>query len=183
MLFGNPILEITVVCLGLAIFSQVISRKFRKKSGAAEKQALIKEKQKKMKELIKKNPNDKEIDKIQKETMEIMQGMMSETYKQMFFTLPVFLVVYWGLGFFFGGELLLSPIAYPKLTAPDFGVFTFEMGYQRFYFFTYMIFSILIAIVLKFVDNKIKNKGIEKEVKEEDKKVSKNKKEKKENKK
>jgi len=189
MLFGNPIVEIVVMCLALAIFSQLVSRRFRAKSGFKEQQELMKKKQKEMKELMKKDPsNTKEIEKLQKETMALMQTMMSGSYKQMFVTLPVFLVVYWLLGFFYGGQLLISPIAFPKLSMPDFGMLTLEMGYQRFYFFIYLILTIIIAVVLKYIDKaklKNQNKGEEKKDKKsiENKKEEKSKENKKEEKK
>jgi uncharacterized membrane protein (DUF106 family) len=150
---------IFMLCFVLAIVSKLIQKKLLDKDKMKSLKSQVKDKQKEMKELVKGGNNEKAA-KLQKEIMEITMEMMQGTQKVMFVSLPIFLVFFAGLGYFFGGITFQSLIPLPKFVGFNIlnpgswipvGV-TIMTGYYKAYFFYYLISTITIAIIEKVIE-------------------------------
>jgi len=119
----------------------------------------MKEKQAKIKELMKKDDekSKKEMDGLQKEMFEEMNETMQGSMRYMMFSLPVFFGAFFVMGQFYGGLLFEAPFLVPKfehffflnpLTWIPVG-WSIETGWLKWYFITYLITSIAIGIAMK----------------------------------
>lgn len=153
MFLGNAMLEIALVSTAMVAISQILQRKLMDKKGMKEGQAKIKEKQKRMKELLGKedHKSKEESERLQGEMLEIMNKTMQGTMKHMLVSFPIFILVYWALGAAYSGTLIDLPVAVPVIHRN----FSFEItsGISWLWWYIYTSFSISIAfsIVLKII--------------------------------
>lgn len=158
-----PALMILVLCVVLAIVSKILQRKFINKDLMKEYKDEIKKINIKVKEALKEG-NQEKAAKMQKELFAIQGKMLQMSNKVMLVSLPIFLIAFAGLGFFYGGTSFESIIPLPKFDG--FGLLnpiswipigvTNTTGYYKAYFFYYLISTIIITIIEKVYDKKIK---------------------------
>jgi len=155
-MFGNAMLEIALVSLGVVALSQLLQWKFLDKKGMKEMQGKIKENQKKLKELMGKedSKSKQEAERLQKEMLELMGKNMQSTMRHMIITFPIFIAVYWALGQAYGHSLLQLPFELPVVHRN----FTFEItsgvSWLWWYIYTSLVFSIGFGIVKKVFGRK-----------------------------
>lgn len=153
MFLGNPMLEIALVSVVMVGVSQILQRKLMDKKGMKEGQERIKEKQKRIKELLGKEDlkSKEEVERLQKEMMEIMQKTMKGTMKHMLVSFPIFILVYWGLGATYSGMLIDLPTAVPVIHRNFSFEITSSISWLWWYIYTSFSLSIAFNIVLKIV--------------------------------
>ena len=113
-----------------------------------------------------KESNTEKASKLQKEMFEIQGKMLQMSNKVMMFSLPIFLVAFWILGFLYGGMFFESFMPLPMFAGFAFfnplswipiGVTTMT-GYYKAYFFYYFIATIALTIIEKIYDKRILKK-------------------------
>jgi len=181
MAFINPIIDIVLITLVVVVISRILQAKLVNKKEQKAAQKRMKEKQAKIKELMK-NSDEKsksEMDRLQKEMFEDMNATMQGSMRYMMFSLPLFLGAFFVLGQFYGGQVLTSPTLLPKFDNFFFlNPFTwmptgwgYETGWLKLYFVTYLISSIVIALAMKVWE---KTKGKSAKVEKQEKGTQKN---------
>lgn len=115
----------------------------------------------KVKEALKEG-NQEKTSLLQKEMFEIQGKMLQMSNKVMLISLPIFLVAFSVLGFFYGGISFESIIPLPQFS--EFGLLnplswmpigiTTTTGYYKAYFFYYLITTIILTIIEKIYDKK-----------------------------
>jgi len=168
MVFIDPILEIGLIALAVVVVSKFLQSRMIDKKKQKEAQANMKEKQVKIKELMKAGDekSKNEMDRLQKEMFEDMNATMQGTMKYMIFSMPLFFGAFFVLGFLYGGMLIEAPFVLPKFQGFFFlNPFTWvpvgwgtETGWLKWYFIIYLIASIAISIALKAREKFIKEK-------------------------
>jgi uncharacterized membrane protein (DUF106 family) len=160
---GNPAIVLLGFVIVLAIISKTIQRKFIDKEKMASIRAQVREKQQEATKLLKEGKQDKAME-VQNEMLEKNMEMMQMTNKVMMFSLPIFLVFFWILGFVFGSSSFESLIPLPAFNGFSIinpaswipvGITT-TTGYYKAYFFYYLIITIILGIVEKIYDNNLK---------------------------
>jgi uncharacterized membrane protein (DUF106 family) len=146
----------------MVIISELIKWKFFDKEKVDRHQKEMKRKQGILKELMKEgDKRKKEIDKLQGEMLEHTSEILGASNKLMLVSLPIFLVMFWVLGFLYGGRVFDALFPLPKFV--DFSIlnpfswfswfqlawppviFTTTTGYYKQYFFSYFVVSIIFA--------------------------------------
>ncbi len=166
MVFLDIVIEISLIALAVVVISKILQSKMIDKKKQKAAQAQMKEKQKKIKELMK-NGDEKsknEVDRLQKEMLEDMNATMQGTMKYMLFSMPLFFGAFFILGSLYGGILFNAPIMLPKFQGFFFlNPFTwipvgwgYETGWLKWYFIIYLIASIIIAVTLKIREKVVK---------------------------
>src|SRR3989344_7392983 len=132
-------------------------------------QEEIKAKQAKMKELVKKDDakSKNELEALEKEMFEIMQKMMSGSYKVMLASMVVFLPALWFLGTFYDKAVIDMPVALPWLSNGfdlfNIGTWGIEMYAQTswygWYFVCYIIIAIAFSIAMKIKKKLVTENG------------------------
>jgi len=159
----EPTIIILVIGIALAIVSKLIQRKFVDKEKMKSLKARIKEKQAEIKKLMKEGKKDK-VAGAQKEMLEINSEMLQGTMKATWISLPVFLVSFAVMSFFYGGMTFPSLIPLPQFANwailnpfswVPIGI-TMTTGYYKAYFFYYLIATIIITVIMKIYDKMIK---------------------------
>ncbi len=158
----DPAIAILIFTIALAIISKLIQRKFVDKDKIKSFKARLKEKQAEIKKLVKEGKND-QVGAAQKEMMSINGEMMQQTMKATWISLPLFLVFFGVMSFFYGGITFTSLIPLPLFASwaiwnPASWIpigMTITTGYYKAYFFYYLIATIVITIIEK-VYNKVK---------------------------
>ena len=152
----EPTVSIFLTTVALVIISKILQWKFLDKKKMKEQREGMKIKQAKLKELAKEGEHKKkEVASLQQEIMEESLGMMQSTNKMMFFSLPVFLLIFWILGFVYGAEVLVSMLPLPQtiwfgpMPMPNLMEWRFEAGYRTMYIYYYLYLSIIVGIGLK----------------------------------
>lgn len=176
-MFVDPYVDIAVVCVVLALISQAIQAKFVNTPEVKEARERSKEKNKRMRELMKKTDDEsvQEMKKIQKEIMDDTMASM-KTMHYAFLTLPLYLVVfgYFGgssvpfVGGLFGNGAYTDvvfnlPVALPWIDF-QFHETTNWLGY---YFVWIMLSTIVIKLGLTVFERMKKKKEEEMEEKKE----------------
>jgi len=157
----DPAIAILIFTIALAIISKLIQRKFVDKDKIKSFKARLKEKQAEIKKLVKEGKND-QVGAAQKEMMSINGEMMQQTMKATWISLPLFLVFFGVMSFFYGGITFTSLIPLPLFASwaiwnPASWIpigMTMATGYYKAYFFYYLIATIVITIIEK-VYNKV----------------------------
>lgn len=158
---------ILILCVVLALVSKLLQRKFIDKREMDYNKEKIKELQKKMNELMKKGDekSKKELDLVQTEMLTLNTKMLNSSMKLMWFTMPVFLVAFAGMSYFFGGQTLESFVPLPTFNAFNMlNPFTWmpvglstSTGFFKMYFFYYLVCSLAINVIESMYD-KMKKK-------------------------
>ena len=135
---------VILVTLAVSLSTQIINYKLTD-------QEYIKSRKKRMKELQKSitaSNSTKEIEKFQKELLEINNELMKHTMKPTLYTSLPLLLVFWGLNALFKpyGDLIKLPFA-----LPFFGTGISWLG-------TYVIFGFIFSLSFKPLINKIGEK-------------------------
>jgi uncharacterized membrane protein (DUF106 family) len=155
----DPAIVILILTIVLAIVSKFIQRKFVDKQKMRSFKARVKEKQAEVKKLVKEGKQD-QVGAAQKEMLAINSEMMQQTMKATWISLPIFLVSFAAMGFFYGGVIINSLIPLPlfinwAIWNPaswiPVGV-TMTTGYYKAYFFYYLIATIVFTVIEKVYD-------------------------------
>ena len=158
MVFFDAMLEIALVAMCLAVVSQVVRRKFVDPKKMKEQQKVMKEKQVKIKELVGKEDGKSkaELQRIQTEMMEVTNEMMQGSMRMMMFTFPVYIVVFWGLGYLFSDVTINLPIQIPWF-GDNWSIKFYE---QTNWIGWYILISLITGITLGVIFNAVeKMKG------------------------
>lgn len=160
--FVSPAVVIFIISFGMVIVSELIKRRFFDKEKVERHQKEMKRKQGILKELMKEGDKRKsEIDKLQSEMLEHTSEILGASNKLMLVSLPIFLTMFWVLGFLYGGRVFSVLFPLPKfvnfsilnpfswfswfqLAWPPV-ILTTTTGYYKAYFFSYFMSSIIIA--------------------------------------
>ena len=159
MALFEPAVSILLTTVALVIISKILQSKFIDKEKMKLQRQQMKEKQNKIKELLKEGDHKKkEADKLQTEILENTMEMMQSSNKMMFVSLPIFLGIFFVLGFVYGETLLTSLIPLPQtgwwngLPIPNFFEWRMEAGYRTIYIYYYLALSIIVGIGLKIFE-------------------------------
>lgn len=144
----SPLIDVALISAGLSIVSFALQRKLLNKDELKALQESMKEKQKKLNELLKRQDKQakEEIDGLQKEMIEASGKMMQKSMKQMFATLIIVLPVFWYLGFAYGETKIVFPFELPFI------------GSSGNWIIWYIIVSIITSIVLMIIEKALKKK-------------------------
>lgn len=159
MALFEPAVSIALTTVALVIISKILQWKFLDKEKMNSQRRMIKEKQDKAKELLKEGDHKKnEVDKLQTEILELTMEMMQASNKMMFVSLPIFLLVFFVLGFVYGEQLLVSLLPLPKtgwwngIPIPNLFEWRIEAGYRTIYIYYYLYISIVVGIFTKIYE-------------------------------
>ena len=164
----SPMVDIVGISLALSIVSQIVQKKFMNRDEMKKHQESMKEKNKRMKELIGKDDHKSknELEALEKEMLESMQKMMNGSMKVMIASSVVFLPAYWLLGHFYGTAVIDLPIPIPWFvqgfnlfdTATWKGIIEIyhQTNWLGWYLLTYLLFSMAMNAIVDF----IKKKGV-----------------------
>ncbi len=168
-MLGNPVLEVAILTVALAIFSFAAQKKFVDQDQVKRDQKRLKEMQSEMKELMKKNDEAslKRLHKIEKEMLEATQGMMKGTMKVMLVTTPLFFGALWVFHTFFENLVVKLPVAIPWFTNFDWGNLAswtqfqwyLETNYLGWYFLLYLMTNIGLNLLYNGYQKISKAKG------------------------
>ncbi|MDP2974272.1 MAG: EMC3/TMCO1 family protein [Candidatus Diapherotrites archaeon] len=147
----SPAIDISLITLALVVIGRFLQSKLINKEKQKASQQRMKEKQKRIKELVASNDerSKSEAAALQREMFAEMGESMQGSMRYMMVSLPFFLVVYAALGFYYGGLYFDALFPVPKFDGLlPVGLAT-KTGWFKWYFFNYMIASIVLGIVLK----------------------------------
>jgi uncharacterized membrane protein (DUF106 family) len=146
MPFAGAMLEITVVSLGMVVISQILQRKLVDKGAMKANQDKIKEKQRRLKELVGKEDSKSkgEAEKLQREMMELLGQSMQGTLKHMLVSFPIFILIFWLLGQAYGGTVIHLPLSLPVIHRN----FSFEITRTVSWLWWYIYSSLGISVAL-----------------------------------
>ncbi len=169
MVFVNPMIDIAGISLLLALASQLIQERFIDRKKMKKMQEGMKERQKKMQELVKKQDqkSKNELEALQSEMMESMQGMLSGSTKVMVASLVLFIPALWAFREFYEGAVIQLPIPLPwfadglDILNPFtwFSVYP-ETNWFGWYFVSYLAITLVINGVRKAFDGMEKAKMV-----------------------
>lgn len=154
-----PAIVVFIMTVVLAFTSRMLQRKLVDRKKMKENQTKSKENMKLIKQYMKEGESKKaELDRLQKENLELQMSMMKGSNKVMMVSLPIFLVFLWALGTIYGGVVFESLFALPKF-AGYFPVnlfaaegWTLTTGYIKAYFFYSLVSSIVMWVLFKAFD-------------------------------
>ncbi len=172
MAFVSPLIDISLISVALVVASKFLQSKLVDKDRQKAAQQRMKDKQKRIKELMGKQDekSKREVAKLQKELFEEMGESMQGTMRYMMFSLPLFFGAFFLLGMFYGGLTFETPFPVPKfegffLLNPLSWIpvgWSLTTGWLKWYFITYLITLIILSIVLKVL-KKMKGQNKEKQ--------------------
>ena len=155
----DPAIDIALASVVVVAASRLLQSRLIDKEKQKAAQQRMKEKQARIKLLIKNNDEKSrnEMQKLQQEMLEEMNETMQGSMRYMMLSLPLFFGVYMAFGFFYGGMTLQAPFPVPRFANFFiFNPFTWvpagwgpETGWLKWYFITYLIISVALGIVLK----------------------------------
>lgn len=166
-MFVNPMVDIAGVSLALAIISQFVQGKFMNKDEMKRHQEGMKERNKRMKELMGKDDHKSknELEALEKEMLESMQKMMNGSMKVMMVSAIVFLPALWFLSATYEKAVIELPIPIPwfisgfNLLDPSTwgGIIELynETNYFGWYFLTYLVITVAINSVMGFFKKRV----------------------------
>ncbi|MEM4256968.1 MAG: EMC3/TMCO1 family protein, partial [Candidatus Diapherotrites archaeon] len=107
----NPMVDIAIISSVLALLSSIIQNKVMNKKQMKADQEKLKEKNKRMRELMTKNDekSKNELESLQNEVLEIMQKMMQGTLKFTMISMVFFLPAFWLLSSLYGEAVIGLP--------------------------------------------------------------------------
>lgn len=151
MFLGNAMLEIALVSLAMVIVSQFLQRKFIDRKAVKASQDKIKEKQKRLKELLAKGDSKSkaEAEKLQNEMLQMLNDNMQGTMKHMLVSFPIFIAVFWFLGITYAGIAVQLPIAVPVMHRNFSIEITSSISWLWWYIYSSLIFGIIFSGGLK----------------------------------
>jgi uncharacterized membrane protein (DUF106 family) len=170
----TPIVDIALISAIMALVSQILQRKFGNVKRTKEIQKEMKEKQKRLNELLKKGDekSKREADILQKEILEGMNESMKGSMKYMLFSMPIFLIVFALLSFFYSGVSIGLPFPVPVIHRNWAFEITATISWLWFYIYCSLISSIALSQILNVIEKKREQKKAQSgnEKKEENKK-------------
>jgi uncharacterized membrane protein (DUF106 family) len=159
MAIVGPVVEISLVAVAVVVASRFLQSMRIDKEKQKAAQTRMKEKQAKIKELMKQGDEKSkgEMQRLQKEMFEEMSESMQGSMRYMLFSLPLFFGAFFVLGHFYGGTLFEAPFLVPKFENFFFlnpltwvpVDWVLQTGWLKWYFITYLITSIFLGIILK----------------------------------
>ena len=151
----GPFLDIALAAGAITLALQVLQRKVVDKRLLKRNQEAMKEKQKKLQELIKANASKKDIEKMETEMMEAAQASMQGMTKTMMYSLAVSLPVFLFMGWNFSTAVIALPFPVPFWNAFDVmkpGTwFAFKLFTETSWLGWYALISLGAGIVLNIV--------------------------------
>ncbi len=149
MVFFNEMAEIALFSIGISAVSRFIQEKLVDKKTQKLHQGKMKENQKKINELMKRNDDGakKEMEKLQAEALESMNVIMQGNMKYMIFTMPLFLVFFAVLGSMYGGTIINLPFPLPVIHRNFSFEITSKISWLWWYIYTGIIAGILINMI------------------------------------
>jgi len=164
----DPVIDIALISIALSTAIQLLSRKLVDRKQLKIHQEEIKKKQKRMQHLMKEKPHnyEQELDKLQKESMELMSTMMSGSTKQMMVSFAVYIPFLWFFNWNYVNAIVNLPVPVPFWTAFDWGNantwFAFklwtESSWVGWYVLVSLIYSLLFNGAFNLYETYIKNK-------------------------
>jgi len=161
-------LDIALVAAGIVVASRLLQNRLIDKEKQKASQKNMKEKQAKIKELMRNGDekSKKEMERLQTEMLQEMSETMQGSMRYMMFSLPIFFGVWFVLGYFYGNMLIDAPFLVPKFNGFFmFNPFTWipvgwnmQSGWLKWYFISYLLISITLGIVLKIREIGFKKK-------------------------
>ncbi len=152
----TPIIGIFGITAILVIVSRLMQNRFMDRDLMDEQRKEMNEKRDRMKELLSKQDEKslKEAEKIQREMLEMSQKMMQGSMRYMMVSLPLFLGVFFLMGFVYGETIIDLPVPLPWWeNAEIFNPFTWlnikffeQTNWFGWYFASYLFISILYGI-------------------------------------
>jgi uncharacterized membrane protein (DUF106 family) len=155
MVFVNPLVDIAFISFGLSVLVQALQRVLGSKQAMQKHQTGMKEKQEKMKVLMKNTDkqSQKELEKLQGEMLESMNDMMKGSMKMMVASMILFIPALWFLQGTYDGAVIALPVPMPwfvqgfdVLNIGSWGIeFYKQTNWLGWYFVTSLAFSLLIV--------------------------------------
>jgi len=169
MALVTPVIDIGLITVAVVIISRFLQSKLIDKKKQKQAQKNMKEKQARIKELMKSQDGKSrdEMERLQKELLLEMNETMQGSMRYMMFSLPLFFGAFFVFGHFYGNQVFEAPFLLPKfdnffflnpLTWVPAG-WSLETGWLKLYFVTYLIASILLGIAFK-VKEKVLKRGV-----------------------
>jgi uncharacterized membrane protein (DUF106 family) len=135
------------------------------KEEAKRQQASMKEKQKRINELLKKNDeaSKREMDSLQKEMLESMNAMMQGNMKYMMYSMIVFLPAFAIIGFLYGKEVISLPFPVPLFHRNLSFELTSRLSWIWWYIYGSLVSSLVISAIMKIVEKVKKKETVQKQ--------------------
>lgn len=151
ILLFSPLIDVALVAVALSVVSFVLQRKLVNRDELKKLQDSMKDKQKEMNELLKRQDQQakQELDRLQKEMMDATTAIMQKSMKQMFATLIIVLPVFWYLGFAYGKTTIALPFELPFI------------GSGGSWIIWYIIVSFVTSIALMVIEKVFKKKKVD----------------------
>ncbi|MEM4261730.1 MAG: EMC3/TMCO1 family protein [Candidatus Diapherotrites archaeon] len=167
----NPMVDIAIISSVLALLSSIIQNKVMNKKQMKADQEKLKEKNKRMRELMTKNDekSKNELESLQNEVLEIMQKMMQGTLKFTMISMVFFLPAFWLLSSLYGEAVIGLPFPVPWFGNFDlFNISTWnnliilydKTNYLGWYILIYLVFSLIIRFFENRILEKVDSKGV-----------------------
>ncbi|MEM4364095.1 MAG: EMC3/TMCO1 family protein [Candidatus Diapherotrites archaeon] len=167
----NPMVDIAIISSVLALLSSIIQNKVMNKKQMKADQEKLKEKNKRMRELMTKNDekSKNELESLQNEVLEIMQKMMQGTLKFTMISMVFFLPAFWLLSSLYGEAVINLPVPVPWFGNFDlFNISTWnnliilydKTNYLGWYILIYLVFSLIIRFFENRILEKVDSKGV-----------------------
>lgn len=162
----DPTIDIALFSIAVVAFGRIVQEKIGSRKILKEHQEKVKEHQKRIQEITKNKDvsslSEKEKNEVQDLQTQMIKGtqeMMGSTMKQMMYTMPVFLGVFWVLQEFYSGAIvqLAVPVPFFSLVEP----FPWITGIQLYSSTNWFGWYILVSLIVSLGINVIL-KGIEK---------------------
>jgi uncharacterized membrane protein (DUF106 family) len=160
-LFG-PAVDIGLLAAGLSIVMRLVQNKFVNRKQMKVRQAEMKKKQKRIKELAQRGDDKSkgEMMELQKEMMADMNEMMQGSMKSMMYTMVLIIPLWWFFGSNYAEVSINLPFAIPFWAAFDWfnpgSWVTFKMfettNWIGWYVLISLIVSIVFSVALKIYD-------------------------------
>lgn len=149
MVFFNAMAEIALFSIAITLVSRLIQERLVDKKTQKLHQQKMKENQKKINELLKRNDDGakKEMERLQAEALESMNVLMQGNMKYMLFTMPLFLVFFAILGAMYGSTIINLPFPLPVIHRNFSFEITSKISWLWWYIYTGIIASIVINMI------------------------------------
>lgn len=159
MVFFNAAVEIAVFSVAITLVSRFIQEKLVDKKAQKTHQARMKENQKKISELMKRNDEvaKKEMERLQSEALESMNIMMQGNMKYMLFTLPLFFVFFAVLGSLYANIKINLPFPLPIIHRNFSFEITSSISWLWWYIYTGLVAGLLINFLTSVLEGAKKN--------------------------
>jgi len=146
----NATTDIALISIAIVLFSQLLQNKFIDRKKMKEHQEKMREHQKRIQELIKQNDkkSQEELKTINDEIMKSTSEMMQASLRFMIITTPIFLIMFFAIGSFYGNETINLPFPIPWIDGKVYN----QTNWIGWYVLCAIIASIIIKIILNIIE-------------------------------